>query len=1120
MERIRSFLDRLSSLTLSVEDMRERGLRYWRERVFSYALGAMSILGLVALIPSVWLSFVSGFIALGIFDIVAYLAIVALLLLRRQIRYEVRAAAVLFIGLSIGVIVFYVTGDEGAGLFWMFMVPPLASILLGLQWGFALFMINFAFIMVTGYLVVLESHLLPGLLEFGLGSWMVYAVNFLVTNALITFPLGALLNGLFFSAEREKKLVADYRILFDSNPLPMWVYDLENLNFLAVNDAAVDHYGYSYEEFLRMTIKDIRPAEEVAKLEQNLARESSNKQQSGPWKHHKKDGSIIEVDVYSHAISFGDKAARLVLVNDVTIRNQAQAKLQLSDEILQRVKSLILVMTSAGELIYVSPSSEEILGYKPDELLGDGWWQKTHEAIAEAEAEKNSLKYIISGVIPISSNVYERAIKTRSGDVKWVEWSDAIGPNETLIGVGRDITERKKAERELRLNMAKLDETHRFNETIIAASPVGILAYEADSGQCIIANEAASQLVGATREQMLAQNFRQLQSWKTSGFFAAAEEALKERTSRALDSNLVTTFGKTVYLHANFSTFYLENKLHLLLTVSDISELKAAEQSIRRRLTELEAVKDVSVGLRAALRLEEMLPLLLDTTLRVLGLDRGAIWLYDPDADLLRVALARGYVAQDGSAIEVLPEKPGTGLAGRIFATGLIHMSKDYASDPHFPEAMRNRIPSGIGGVEVPLRAEGQVIGILTVNTMAPRELDQDEVNVVTTLAEMAGNAIQRSRLHQKTEQQLELFRTLNEVDRIILSSFDLKFNLQMITARVVEQLNVDASNILIYEPVTQMLTSNEGTGFTNADFQGKQVLLGDGFAGRAAAERKTLRVENLRKEDINPRLAKALAGERFTTYLAVPLVAKGELRGVMEIFHSKPLPRDEDWLGRVDALAGRAAIAIDTLKVFENLERSNKELLLSYDAAIEGWSRALDLRDKETEGHSQRVTELAVNLARSMGMKGKELINLSRGALLHDIGKMGVSDNILRKEGALTEEEWVAMRKHPTYARDMLESIGYLQDAIDVPYGHHEKWDGSGYPRGLQGEQIPLAARIFAVADVYDALTSDRPYRKAWTREKTIEYIRNESGKHFDPRVVEAFLALETEQEFSARAN
>jgi putative nucleotidyltransferase with HDIG domain len=313
----------------------------------------------------------------------------------------------------------------------------------------------------------------------------------------------------------------------------------------------------------------------------------------------------------------------------------------------------------------------------------------------------------------------------------------------------------------------------------------------------------------------------------------------------------------------------------------------------------------------------------------------------------------------------------------------------------------------------------------------------------------------------------------------------------------------------LTYEPVTQILTSNEGSGFTTADFQGRQVVLGDGFAGRAAAERKTLRVDDLLTEETHPRLARALAGEKFTSYLAVPLVAKGELRGVLEIFHSKPLPKDDAWLGRVDALAGRAAIAIDTLKVFEHLERTNKELVLSYDATIEGWSRALDLRDRETEGHSQRVTELAVNLARSMGMKGKDLVNLSRGALLHDIGKMGVPDNILRKEGPLTDEEWVSMRLHPTYARDLLESIGYLQDAIDVPYGHHEKWDGTGYPRGLKGEQIPFAARIFAIVDVYDALTSDRPYRKAWTREKTIEHITMESGTHFDPRVVEAFLAL-----------
>jgi len=162
---------------------------------------------------------------------------------------------------------------------------------------------------------------------------------------------------------------------------------------------------------------------------------------------------------------------------------------------------------------------------------------------------------------------------------------------------------------------------------------------------------------------------------------------------------------------------------------------------------------------------------------------------------------------------------------------------------------------------------------------------------------------------------------------------------------------------------------------------------------------------------------------------------------------------------------------------------------------------------DKETEGHTQRVEKITLRIAKSMGIKNEELVQIRRGALLHDIGKMGIPDHILLKPGPLSDEEWVIMRKHPVYAYELLSPIAFLKPALDIPYCHHEKWDGSGYPRGLKGEQIPLAARIFAIVDVWDALRSDRPYRAAWPEMKTMEYIREQAGTHFDPAIVELFL-------------
>jgi len=197
-------------------------------------------------------------------------------------------------------------------------------------------------------------------------------------------------------------------------------------------------------------------------------------------------------------------------------------------------------------------------------------------------------------------------------------------------------------------------------------------------------------------------------------------------------------------------------------------------------------------------------------------------------------------------------------------------------------------------------------------------------------------------------------------------------------------------------------------------------------------------------------------------------------------------------------------------------LENSNLDLIHTYDATIEGWVYALSLKDDETMGHSQRVTYLTQLLAKKIGFSKEEIVHIRRGALLHDIGKMGVPDSILLKPGKLTDEEWVIMRKHPVFAYEMLSSIDYLRPALDIPYCHHEKWDGSGYPQGLKGEEIPLAARIFAIIDVFDALTSDRPYRKAWPYEKAIEYIKEQSGIHFDPTIVNEFLELIVTQEIN----
>jgi putative nucleotidyltransferase with HDIG domain len=189
--------------------------------------------------------------------------------------------------------------------------------------------------------------------------------------------------------------------------------------------------------------------------------------------------------------------------------------------------------------------------------------------------------------------------------------------------------------------------------------------------------------------------------------------------------------------------------------------------------------------------------------------------------------------------------------------------------------------------------------------------------------------------------------------------------------------------------------------------------------------------------------------------------------------------------------------------------DHSFHELKAAYDSTLIGWTRALELKDKDTEGHSRRVTELSLEMAKALGLDKTQQANMYNGALLHDIGKMGVPDEILNKPGPLSKSEREIVEQHPVTAYEILKDIDYLRDSIDIPYYHHENWDGSGYPLGVQGYEIPIAARIFSIVDNWDALNSDRPYRKAWPRHKVIEYIRAEAGSKFDPELVDLFLSV-----------
>lgn len=387
-----------------------------------------------------------------------------------------------------------------------------------------------------------------------------------------------------------------------------------------------------------------------------------------------------------------------------------------------------------------------------------------------------------------------------------------------------------------------------------------------------------------------------------------------------------------------------------------------------------------------------------------------------------------------------------------------------------------------------------------------------DSNNELIGLIHIVRDITDRKRNEEMIQTQLKRLNILRSIDRAIISSLDLRVTLDILLGHITSELNIDAASVLLFNKQTRFLEYVGSKGFRSSALKYTKLQLGESNAGRAAIDRRIVIIPDLIEEPDGFKKSGLFLNENFVAYFAVPLIAKGEVKGVLELFHRAPLDAETEWLEFLETIAVQAAIAIDNATLFEGLQHSNAELSCAYDTTIEGWSRAMDLRDKETEGHSRRVTDITLQIAQELGIKDEQLVHIRRGALLHDLGKIGIPDNILLKPGKLNDEEWTIMKNHPVIAYDMLNPIEYLRPALDIPLYHHEKWDGTGYPKGLKGKAIPLAARIFALADVWDALCFDRPYRLAWPKKKILDHILSISGTHLDPEVVEAFFKVNRE--------
>ena len=424
----------------------------------------------------------------------------------------------------------------------------------------------------------------------------------------------------------------------------------------------------------------------------------------------------------------------------------------------------------------------------------------------------------------------------------------------------------------------------------------------------------------------------------------------------------------------------------------------------------------------------------------------------------------------------------------------------------------------------VPMKITGDLIGFIALGSKKSEQFyTNEDKQILLTLSDQIAVAVQNAQLYSTAQRelvqrreaemrlqlQLKRLSALQHINIAITTSIDLQIPLYLLLEQVTEELEVDAADVLLFDEVDQQLIFVAGRGFQTDALKYTKLEVGEGLAGQAAELQKIVHINNLLTEETSLEHSPQFDEEGFIAYYGVPLISKGKVQGVLELFHRSPLNPDEEWMDFLNTLTSETAIAVNNAQLFRDLEKSNLDLAVAYETTLEGWAKTLELRDRETEGHSQRVTDLALRLAHKLDVREEDFVHIQRGAVLHDIGKMGVPDHILLKAGPLDDEEWRIMKKHPVFAFDMLSTIPFLKEAVDIPYCHHEKWDGTGYPRGLKKEKIPLAARIFAIVDVWDALRSDRPYREAWTDIDALEYIKDQSGLHFDPKVVNAFLEV-----------
>lgn len=855
-----------------------------------------------------------------------------------------------------------------------------------------------------------------------------------------------------------------YRRLFETAQDGILILDAETGAIEDLNPCLMIMLGETREALIEKKLWQVQAFQPIAANEQGFAA-----LQGKDYMRHEnlpvttKDGRALRVEFTSNSYMAGTKKVIQCHIRDVTEHQRMEDVLRESEEryrlLVEQASDGIFISDIAGSYIEVNPSGCAMLGYTREELLQ----KNIIDLIPIEDQQKNppKLAELIAGKTVMS----ERCLIHKDGHVVDVEISSKMLSDNRLQGIVRDITVRKQAEK-------KLQESERLFYSIFHASPAAIVLSRLSDGRFVEINENFSKLTGYTPDEVIGMT-------STEAGITVDPKVRAERLALLQQNHQLPNFEVEIVQKSgerrvgltNVGIVSLNSEDFAVSTFIDITERRQAEADLRNGREFLQSVQDAL---------------------------SAHIAILDQEGRIVQVNAAwRNFAIQNG-------------LASPDFCIGMNYLEIcDIAANIDVDDAAQvaGAIRSVLHGdqhetwIEYPCHSSEQQRWFIA-------RITSFENNSHRWIVVSHENITERKQGEERIRRQVQHLTALSAIDRAIASCFDLKLNLLEILMHVTSELGVDAADIFILNAY-MMLEFGAENGFRTRGVRKAQMSLGNHSAGRAVINRRLVHIPNIPDQPAPFTPEPHWAGEDFVCYYVVPLIVKGQVKGVLEVFHRTPLNPDGEWLDFLYTLASQTAIAIENATLFSSLQRSNAELVMAYDATIEGWSRALDLRDRETEGHSLRVTQMTLQLAQSMGLSDEQLAQMRWGALLHDIGKMGIPDGILLKSGPLTENEWITMKKHPSLAYEMLFPIQYLRQALDIPYCHHEKWDGTGYPRGLKGKQIPLAARLFAVVDVWDALKSKRPYRGSWTDDKIREHIRASSGTHFDPEIVEEFMKI-----------